>query len=116
MEREPFFSRNRNKVRIGVLIVRADRWPWQAGYNWHGMTNSSAPLNRPRNGAKAAPRFGGGWKYNLGFQFSGRTLLIELLFGMLSFNIETAKHRREAAESAARRKAEIDRILNRPAA
>ena len=80
----------------------------QAGYNWHGMTNSTAPLNQPREGVKAAPRFGGGWKYNLGFQFSGRTLLIELLFGMLRFNIETAKDRRD--------KAEIDRILNRSTA
>ena len=106
--REPFIVRDGKKLRVGALIVTADRWPWQAGYNWHGMTNSTAPLNQPREGEKAAPRFGGGWKYNLGFQFSGRTLLIELLFGMLRFNIETAKDRRD--------KAEIDRILNRSTA
>ncbi|WP_088183946.1 hypothetical protein [Sphingobium sp. Z007] len=116
MDREPIFVRDRNKVRIGALLIRAERWPWQAGYNWHGMTNSAAPLNQPRRGDRAAPRFGGGWKYNLGIQFSGRTLLVELLFGMLTFNIETAKDRRVAAENAARRKAEIDRILNRGAA
>lgn len=116
MAREPFIHRDGKKLRIGAIIIKADRWPWQSGYNWHGMTNSAAPLNKPRKGDKAAPRFGGGWKYNLGFQFSGRTLLIELLFGMITFNIETAKDRRDAAENAARRKAEIDRILNRVAA
>ncbi|MFK4794913.1 hypothetical protein [Sphingobium sp. ZW T5_29] len=113
MNREPFINRDGKKLRIGALIIKADRWPWQAGYNWQGMTNSSAPLNQPRKGDKAAPRFGGGWKYNLGLQFSGRTLLIELLFGMLTFHIETAKDRREADERKVRRQAEIDRILAR---
>ena len=114
MAREPFIHRNGKVLRIGALIIAADRWPWQAGYGWRG-SKSSAPLNRPDKHGYSA-RFGGGWKYNLGFQFSGRTLLIELLFGTLRFNIETAKDRREAAENAARRKAEIDRILNRSAA
>lgn len=113
MTREPFIHREGGKVRIGALIVKASRWPWQSGYNWYGMTNSTAPLNQPRQGEKAAPRFGGGWKYNVGFQFSGRTLLVELLFGMLTFNIETAKDRRLADERKRARKAEIDRILAR---
>ncbi|MFT3967379.1 MAG: hypothetical protein QM690_16005 [Sphingobium sp.] len=110
---DPFVHRDGNRLRIGALIIRAERWPWQAGYNWYGMTSSAAPLNQPRAGDKAAPRFGGGWKYSLGFEWSGCTLLVNLLIGMLAFNIETAKDRREAEERRARRAAEIERVLSR---
>ncbi|MGT3569138.1 hypothetical protein ACVQH5_29505, partial [Klebsiella pneumoniae] len=53
------------------FTITASRWPWQTGYNWHGVTNSTAPLNQPGTGDKAAPRFGGGWKYKLGFYTGG---------------------------------------------
>lgn len=58
------------------------RWPWQDGYNWQGMAGCSAPLNQPRKGDTAAPRFGGGWKYKIGIQFSSSDYIyIELLYG-----------------------------------
>jgi len=59
------------------IEIRAERWPWQDGYNWRGMTKNSAPLNA------GGGRFGGGWKYKLGFAWGGTTLMVDLLFGML---------------------------------
>lgn len=80
---------------IKQIKFKADRWPWQPGYNWHGMTHSSAPLNQPAPGAKAAPRFGGGWQWALGFEASasdrGGTILLNLLFGMVRITWRTAK-------------------------
>lgn len=70
-------------IRLINREITASRWPWQKGYNWHGMTNSTAPLNQPLPGEKAAPRFGGGWKYSLGIDVGGSTILLSLLFGMI---------------------------------
>jgi hypothetical protein len=70
------------------FAIKASRWPWQPGYNWHGMTNSTAPLNQPLPGELAAPRFGAGWKYKLGLAHSGSksgfTLMIDLIWGMVT--------------------------------
>lgn len=80
---------------MATIKIKADRWPWQKGYNWHGMVNSTAPLNQPKPGAKAAPRFGGGWQWALGFEASasdlGGTVLLNLLFGMIRISWRTAK-------------------------
>ena len=62
---------------FGYEIV-AKRWPWQDGYDWHGMTNCPAPLN-----PKGA-RFGGGWKYKLGISVSGSSIMVDLVFGLIS--------------------------------
>lgn len=69
-------------IRIGRITIAAKRWPWQEGYNWRGMSISRAPLN------PGGARFGGGWRYKLGIDFGGRTVLLNLLFGMLVFTIE----------------------------
>ena len=106
---EPFIKRDGKKLRIGALIIVADRWPWQ-GYGWFPHKNGKGPT-APLNGSGA--RFGGGWRYELGIQVGGSTVLANLLFGTLRFTIETAKNRREAEESKAKRQAEIDRILAR---
>lgn len=82
-------------IRVGSLKIRASHWPWQRGYNWRGMTSSSAPLNA------GGARFGGGWRMKLGFALGGTTLMVDLLFGMLTISIETAKDRRRAAEFSA---------------
>ena len=59
------------------MRVEAKRWPWQKGYNWRGMENSSAPLN------SGGARFGGGWGYKLGVDVGGSTVILNLLFGMV---------------------------------
>lgn len=67
-------------MKLGPFEIVASRWPWQPGYDWRGMKNCSAPLNR--DGA----RFGGGWRYKVGFQWGGSTLIIDLLFGSIRIN------------------------------
>lgn len=57
--------------------ITTDRFPWQPGYNWKGMINNTAPLNR--DGA----RFGAGWKYKLGIEIGGSTVLLNLIIGMV---------------------------------
>lgn len=101
-------------IRIAsCLMVHAARWPWQEGYSWAGASYE-APLNRAgRNGAAA--RFGGGWKYRLGVSIGGTTVHLDLLFGMVSFWLETPAYRIRKAERQAERKREIDRILGRAA-
>lgn len=71
------------------IEIKAKRWPWQQGYNWRGMTNSTAPLNA--DGA----RFGGGWKYKIGFSTGGWTkrgihVSFDLLFGIVSVTYRTS--------------------------
>lgn len=72
------YYRRRALLLFGRVVVQASRWPWQEGYNWKGMTSSSAPLN---NGS----RFGGGWAYKLGVSVGGSTVMVDLLFGMVTF-------------------------------
>lgn len=70
-------------IVLGIQI-KANRWPWQDGYNWRGMTGSRAPLNLPDKRGVAA-RFGGGWRYKLGVDVGSTTVLLNLVFGMVSF-------------------------------
>ncbi len=72
-------------MRIGRLQIIARRWPWQDGYCWRGSLTLAA-LNMPRPGHRAAPRFGGGWSYELGFRAGGRTVNLSLLFGVVSLS------------------------------
>ncbi|RWE59809.1 MAG: hypothetical protein E5V22_11100 [Mesorhizobium sp.] len=95
--------------------ISASRWPWQAGYNWRGMTNCTAPLN------SGDARFGGGWKYKLGvstggWRDTGISFMIDLLFGIVTVRYRTRKgvdqelkwradavERKQRREDAARR-------------
>jgi len=60
--------------------ISAQRWPWQDGYDWKG-TKICAPLNANH------ARFGGGWKWSLGFSLSGiwprGTFVLDLLYGSI---------------------------------
>jgi len=75
-------------MKKGKYEIKASAWPWQKGFNRHGRIGSIAPLNptNPKTGASA--RFGGGWKYRLGFAIGsgeyGWTLMIDLLFGTVT--------------------------------
>lgn len=71
-------------MRIGAYEIKADRWPWQ-GWGWfpHKLRRKSpgfAPLNA------SGARFGGGWRYKLGIQIGGSTVIIDLLFGSIRIN------------------------------
>jgi hypothetical protein len=92
--------RERNVLRLGNLIIRAERWPWQ-GYGWGPTGGFTAPGNR------SGARFGGGWRWKLGIAIGGTTVLVDLLFGVLTFRWESAVDR---AEDAVRR-ARIDEML-----
>lgn len=68
-------------VRIGPWRIKADRWPWQ-GWGWFphrakGKSPGFAPLN------SSGARFGGGWAWKVGISVgpSGRSIIIDLLFG-----------------------------------
>ncbi len=73
-------------IRIGRISIAAQRWPWQAGYNWRGMSSLRAPLN------PAGARFGGGWRYKVGIDIGGRTIILNLLLGMLRFTINDKRN------------------------
>ncbi|MCP1550660.1 MULTISPECIES: hypothetical protein [Methylorubrum] len=95
-------KRTKNKLQVGNLIVTASRWPWQ-GYGWRSTGGPTAPLNT------FGARFGGGWQYKLGIQIGGTTVLLDLLFGILTFRWESTAAR--AAQS--RREAEHAEWLRR---
>jgi len=81
------------------IKIRASRWPWQKGYNWRGMTSSSAPLNY------GGARFGGGWRYKFGFELGGfssrNSLGLDLLFGIISVSWDfRPEHVRQAEEKS----------------
>lgn len=72
-------------MKIGRIEITASRWPWQEGANWQGLTDSRAPLNQPKEGKTASPRFGAGWSYKLGFAASNwKHIHFDLLFGSVS--------------------------------
>lgn len=76
---------------VKAFEISASRWPGQPGYTWKG-------------GNGMMERFGGGWKYKLGFYTGGWkdghiSLHFDLLFGMLSLTIRSAYGvRKEIAE------------------
>lgn len=55
--------------------ITASRWPWQKGYTWRG-SESTAPLG-------GGARFGGGWRFKLGVDIGGSTVLLNLVFGTI---------------------------------
>jgi hypothetical protein len=67
-------------MKLGKLHVVATRWPWQ-GYGWFPHRNGQGPA-APLNASGA--RFGGGWRWKLGISVGGTTVLVDLLFGMVS--------------------------------
>lgn len=68
-------------MKIGRLKITGDRWPWQPGYNWRGTGNPRAPLNR------CGARFGGGWKWKIGIDVGGHTVILNLFWGMLRIEL-----------------------------
>lgn len=66
-------------MKIGRLEISASRWPWMIDrdegrkYGW-GRT--------PVWG-----RFGGGWHWKLGVEFGTRTVLLNLLYGIVSVRL-----------------------------
>lgn len=70
---------------VGKYEIRAQRWPWQDGYDWKGRVNCNAPLN------SGGARFGGGWKYALGIEIGGSSIIINLLFGMIRIDPRRVK-------------------------
>lgn len=68
-------------MKIGRLEIKASRWPWQ-DYGWFKNSKGTgwAPLNATMG------RFGGGWHLALGFRQGGRTLMFDLLFGVITFS------------------------------
>lgn len=71
-------------MNIGRLNIKASRWPWQKqkmhwsmdqrqeNYGWF----HKSPMGR----------FGGGWNYKLGFALASRTLMLDLLFGIVTIS------------------------------
>lgn len=72
-------------MQIGRLKITASRWPWQ-GYGWFPHKNGcgrTTPLN------PGGARFGGGWNYKLGISIAGRTIILDLLFGIVRISLES---------------------------
>jgi len=61
-------------MKLGKFEIKATRWPWQES----GNPNTLKAWLNP-NGA----RFGGGWKYKLGIDIGGTTVILNLLFGIV---------------------------------
>lgn len=74
----------RKTIKLGRLKVVFTRWPNQ-GYGWAPHKNGKGP-KAPLNPCGA--RFGAGWKYKLGIDIGGRSVLLNLLFGMVMFSVE----------------------------
>lgn len=70
--------------KIGRLVITATRWPNQ-GYGWFPHKNGRGPRAMLNAGGA---RFGAGWNYKLGIDFGGRSVLLNLLFGMLIISLE----------------------------
>lgn len=73
-------------MKIGRLEVKATRWPWQDGWGWfpHRAGRRSpgyAMLNQ------SGARFGGGWRWKLGIAVGGTTVMVDLLFGTVTFRL-----------------------------
>lgn len=66
-------------MKIGRIEITASRWPWQ-GYGWRPHKNGKGPKAMLNPGGD---RFGGGWTYKLGIDIGGRTILLNLLFGII---------------------------------
>jgi hypothetical protein len=71
-------------MQIGKLKIKASRFPWQ-GYGWFPHKSGRGP-KAPLNPSGA--RFGGGWTCKFGFSFGGRTLSLDLLFGIVRITWE----------------------------
>lgn len=73
-------------MRLGRLKITAERWPWQ-GYGWGLSTLTKAPLN------PFGARFGGGWKYKFGIDIGTRTLVLNLIFGLVCVHLSSKEEK-----------------------
>lgn len=70
-----------------MIRVTFSRWPWQ----WY-VRPESKRVHNPQgvrygwtpNAATPFSRFGGGWEWKLGIAFSGKTIMVDLLFGIVT--------------------------------
>ena len=67
-----------HKVPFVPLWWRSSRWPWQRGYDWRGQVSPTAPLNA------GGARFGGGWRWCLGIEIGGSTVVLNFLYGIVT--------------------------------
>lgn len=71
-------------MKIGKITIKASRWPWQ-GYGWFPHKNGKGPtaiLN------SSGARFGAGWTYKLGISIGDSSVMIDLLFGIITISKE----------------------------
>jgi hypothetical protein len=72
-------------VKLGPVEITASRWPWQ-WYLAPDPKRAHTPQGK-RYGwnpdSVAMSRFGGGWSWKLGVSFGGKTILLDLLFGIV---------------------------------
>ena len=71
-------------MKLGRIEIEASRWPWQ-GYGWFPHKNGKGPTALLNS---SGARFGAGWKYKLGVSLSGRTLMLDLLFGIVCIRVK----------------------------
>lgn len=71
-------------MKLGRIEIEASRWPWQ-GYGWFPHKNGKGPTALLNS---SGARFGGGWKYKLGVSLSGRTLMLDLMFGIVCVRVK----------------------------
>lgn len=86
-ERKSWGGEHDSMIRIGRLKLRASRWPWQ-GYGWFPHKNGRGP--KAMLNASGA-RFGAGWRYKLGIDVGGSSVLLNLIFGMVMISLEDRK-------------------------
>lgn len=71
-------------MKLGRIEIEASRWPWQ-GYGWFPHKNGKGPTALLNS---SGARFGAGWKYKLGVSLSSRTLMLDLLFGIVCIRVK----------------------------
>ena len=73
-------AETRKTIQIKRLKIVFSRWPNQ-GYGWFPHKNGRGPQGILNS---RGSRFGAGWNYKLGIDFGGSSVLLNLLFGMVS--------------------------------
>ena len=72
----------------GRVLVRASRWPWMKRTSVALMSGPDEKIGE-RYGwkpTKGTGRFGGGWNWKLGIAIGGSTVMLDLLFGMVTIS------------------------------
>jgi len=68
------------------MKITFSRFPWQKrDPHWSHPTDAAPKWGWGKTGGMA--RFGGGWDYKLGIAVSGRTIIVDLLFGSVRIEL-----------------------------